>query len=95
MADLQTNVPKFDQPAIVVRRRFQDFAFLREHLAKAFPACIVPPIPDKHRLGKYLCTITIVEPRLIKQSTSKEIDSRPISSRNAEWSEPELLSSPG
>lgn len=37
----------------MVRRRFQDFAFLREHLAKAFPACIVPPIPDKHRLGSF------------------------------------------
>lgn len=33
-----------------MRRRFQDFNFLREHLVKNFPACVVPPIPDKHRL---------------------------------------------
>jgi len=37
---------------LVVRRRFQDFAFIREHLVKSFPACVVPPIPEKHRLGK-------------------------------------------
>ncbi|CAK5264486.1 unnamed protein product [Mycena citricolor] len=32
------------------RRRFQDFVFLRENLARDFPACVVPPLPDKHRL---------------------------------------------
>ncbi|KAK7064064.1 nexin sorting protein [Favolaschia claudopus] len=32
------------------RRRFQDFVFLRENLVKDFPACVVPPLPDKHRL---------------------------------------------
>lgn len=36
-----------------MRRRFQDFAFLHDHLLKSFPACIIPPIPDKHRLGEY------------------------------------------
>ncbi|KAK4683671.1 sorting nexin-4, partial [Tremellales sp. Uapishka_1] len=46
----RTNVPTFKQPLIVVRRRFQDFVFLRDHLVKNFPACVVPPIPDKHRL---------------------------------------------
>ena len=34
-----------------MRRRFQDFVFLQDHLVKNFPACVVPPIPDKHRLG--------------------------------------------
>lgn len=33
-----------------MRRRFQDFNFLRDYLVKSFPASIVPPIPDKHRL---------------------------------------------
>ncbi|ORY24374.1 hypothetical protein BCR39DRAFT_472405 [Naematelia encephala] len=45
----QTNLPNFP-PNLVVRRRFQDFVFLREHLVKNFPASVVPPIPDKHRL---------------------------------------------
>lgn len=35
---------------MTTRRRFQDFVFLRDHLAKDFPACVVPPLPDKHRL---------------------------------------------
>ncbi|WWC68626.1 sorting nexin-4 [Kwoniella pini CBS 10737] len=46
----QTNLPTFPRSVAVVRRRFQDFVFLREHLVKSFPACVVPPIPDKHRL---------------------------------------------
>ncbi|WVR03804.1 sorting nexin-4 [Kwoniella sp. DSM 27419] len=46
----QTNLSTFQRPLSVVRRRFQDFVFLREHLVKSFPACVVPPIPDKHRL---------------------------------------------
>jgi len=33
------------------RRRFQDFVFLRNHLKVGFPACVIPPLPDKHRLG--------------------------------------------
>ncbi|OWZ32774.1 sorting nexin-4 [Cryptococcus neoformans] len=46
----ETSLPTFRKPLTVVRRRFQDFVFLREHLVKNFPACVVPPIPDKHRL---------------------------------------------
>ncbi|CCM04444.1 uncharacterized protein FIBRA_06624 [Fibroporia radiculosa] len=47
---LQTNLPMFSTPNPSSRRRFQDFVFLRDHLAKDFPACVVPPLPDKHRL---------------------------------------------
>ncbi|PIL31809.1 hypothetical protein GSI_06513 [Ganoderma sinense ZZ0214-1] len=46
----QTNLPIFSTPNPSARRRFQDFVFLRTHLAKDFPACVVPPLPDKHRL---------------------------------------------
>ncbi|WWC60311.1 sorting nexin-4 [Kwoniella dejecticola CBS 10117] len=46
----QTNLPTFPHTVIVTRRRFQDFVFLRDHLVRSFPACVVPPIPDKHRL---------------------------------------------
>ncbi|KAI0801104.1 hypothetical protein C8Q74DRAFT_467319 [Fomes fomentarius] len=46
----KTNLPIFSTPNPSSRRRFQDFVFLRMHLAKDFPACVVPPLPDKHRL---------------------------------------------
>ncbi|WWC87895.1 sorting nexin-4 [Kwoniella dendrophila CBS 6074] len=46
----QTNLTTFPKSMAIVRRRFQDFVFLRDHLVKNFPACVVPPIPDKHRL---------------------------------------------
>ncbi|KAJ3765916.1 nexin sorting protein [Lentinula raphanica] len=45
-----TNLPMFSTPNPSARRRFQDFVFLREHLVKDFPACVVPPLPGKHRL---------------------------------------------
>ncbi|CEP07822.1 hypothetical protein [Parasitella parasitica] len=35
-----------------VRRRFQDFVWLHNVLYTHFPACFVPPLPDKHRLGE-------------------------------------------
>ncbi|EIW66564.1 hypothetical protein TREMEDRAFT_34892 [Tremella mesenterica DSM 1558] len=46
----KTNLPTFRTSESVTRRRFQDFVFLHDHLAKNFPASVVPPIPDKHRL---------------------------------------------
>lgn len=33
-----------------VRRRFQDFVNLQQMLSTTHPACIVPPLPDKHRM---------------------------------------------
>ena len=44
----ETNLPHFSRSQMSTRKRFQDFAFLRETLARDFPACIVPPLPDKH-----------------------------------------------
>ncbi|EIN13987.1 lipid binding protein [Punctularia strigosozonata HHB-11173 SS5] len=46
----QTNLPIFSTPNPSSRRRYKDFVFLREHLVKDFPACVVPPLPDKHRM---------------------------------------------
>ncbi|KDQ19741.1 hypothetical protein BOTBODRAFT_27166 [Botryobasidium botryosum FD-172 SS1] len=46
----QTNLRVFASPTPSARRRYKDFVFLRENLAKDFPACVVPPLPDKHRL---------------------------------------------
>ncbi|KAH6916965.1 lipid binding protein [Coprinopsis sp. MPI-PUGE-AT-0042] len=49
----KTNLPIFSTPNPNSRRRFQDFVFLRENLARDFPACVVPSLPDKHRLGAF------------------------------------------
>ncbi|KDN52362.1 hypothetical protein K437DRAFT_277632 [Tilletiaria anomala UBC 951] len=46
----ETNLPHFDRTRLTNRRRYKDFAFLRDALTKDFPACVVPPLPDKHRL---------------------------------------------
>jgi sorting nexin-4 len=48
---VQTNLSIFSSPNPSSRRRFQDFVFLRNNLSKDFPACVVPPLPDKHRMG--------------------------------------------
>ncbi|KIM70204.1 hypothetical protein SCLCIDRAFT_512776 [Scleroderma citrinum Foug A] len=46
----RTNLPIFSAQSTSARRRFQDFVFLRDHLVRDFPACVVPALPDKHRL---------------------------------------------
>ncbi|BEI93139.1 uncharacterized protein CcaverHIS019_0507670 [Cutaneotrichosporon cavernicola] len=48
--ETRTNLKTFKESPTAVRRRFQDFVFLHDHLLKSFPACVIPPIPDKHRL---------------------------------------------
>ncbi|KAH8766877.1 sorting nexin-4 [Diaporthe sp. PMI_573] len=42
--------PSFQKPTSQVRRRFTDFGFLYKTLSKDYPACAVPPIPDKQRM---------------------------------------------
>lgn len=49
----ETTLPHFSRSIMVTRKRFQDFVFLHQALLKDFPACIVPPLPDKHRIGTY------------------------------------------
>lgn len=56
---LQTNLPIFSTPNPSSRRRFQDFVFLKDHLSDDFPACVVPPLPEKHRLGSPLIHISV------------------------------------
>jgi len=50
LVSAKTNLSIFSTQNPSSRRRFQDFFFLREHLVKNFPACVVPALPDKHRL---------------------------------------------
>lgn len=47
----ETTLPHFSRSYMVTRKRFQDFVFLRNALVKDFPACTIPPLPDKHRIG--------------------------------------------
>ncbi len=46
----ETNLPHFSRTYMSTRRRFNDFTFLREGLKRDFPACVVAPLPEKHRL---------------------------------------------
>ncbi|EAU92777.1 lipid binding protein [Coprinopsis cinerea okayama7 len=50
LVSAKTNLPIFSTPNPSSRRRFQDFVFLKENLSRDFPACVVPALPDKHRL---------------------------------------------
>ncbi|KAI1137111.1 hypothetical protein F5Y05DRAFT_78736 [Hypoxylon sp. FL0543] len=42
--------PSFQKPTFTSRRRFTDFVFLYKTLSKDYPACAVPPLPDKQRM---------------------------------------------
>ncbi|KAI9828738.1 MAG: intercellular trafficking and secretion [Thelocarpon impressellum] len=45
-----TDFPSFQRPTAKVRRRFTDFVFLYKTLSREYPACAVPPLPDKHKM---------------------------------------------
>ncbi|CAK7269116.1 intercellular trafficking and secretion [Sporothrix epigloea] len=45
-----TTFSTFQKQTVSVRRRFTDFLYLYNSLSKDFPACAVPPIPDKQRM---------------------------------------------
>ncbi|WFD29953.1 intercellular trafficking and secretion [Malassezia sp. CBS 17886] len=47
----ETTLPHFARTYMSTRKRFQDFAFLHDALVKDFPACVVPPLPEKHRIS--------------------------------------------
>ncbi|KAJ9292994.1 hypothetical protein DTO271G3_8292 [Paecilomyces variotii] len=45
-----TDFKSFQKPDFAVRRRFTDFYFLYKTLFREYPACAVPPLPDKHKM---------------------------------------------
>ncbi|CAL5874547.1 uncharacterized protein PFLUO_LOCUS8843 [Penicillium psychrofluorescens] len=45
-----TDFKSFQKPEVQVRRRFTDFYFLYKTLYREYPACAVPPLPDKHKM---------------------------------------------
>ncbi|KAJ3059315.1 intercellular trafficking and secretion, partial [Quaeritorhiza haematococci] len=40
----------YTSSSLSVRRRFQDFVWLHRTTSEEFPACILPPLPGKHRM---------------------------------------------
>lgn len=60
----QTDLASFSTKKFSSRRRFQDFVFLRHHLKLEFPACVVPPLPGKHRLGPVPLPPSVLLPTL-------------------------------
>ncbi|KAF2159308.1 hypothetical protein M409DRAFT_71091 [Zasmidium cellare ATCC 36951] len=47
----ETDFKSFQNSHSSVRRRFTDFVFLYRTLAKEYPQCAVPPLPDKHNMS--------------------------------------------
>ncbi|KAL4973698.1 sorting nexin-4 [Aspergillus desertorum] len=45
-----TDFKSFQKSDFTVRRRFTDFVFLYKTLYREYPACAVPPLPDKHKM---------------------------------------------
>lgn len=50
LIETESNNPVFQNTKFIVRRRFSDFYFLYQVLLSDFPACAIPPLPDKQRL---------------------------------------------
>ncbi|XP_070562895.1 sorting nexin-30-like isoform X2 [Ptychodera flava] len=43
----------FDNPEYLVRRRYQDFLWLRNKLEETQPTHLIPPLPEKHSLRRF------------------------------------------
>ncbi|KWU41898.1 hypothetical protein RHOSPDRAFT_30300 [Rhodotorula sp. JG-1b] len=50
LVSAHTDLPTYASHRPQIRRRFHDFVFLRRALSHDFTACVVPPLPDKHRM---------------------------------------------
>ena len=50
----ETTLPHVSRSHMVTRKRFQVSVFLHHPLVTDYPAGIVPPLPDKHRIGTYV-----------------------------------------
>ncbi|XP_001604661.1 sorting nexin-7 [Nasonia vitripennis] len=42
--------PEYEEGEYIVRRRYNDFIWLRQKLVESYPAHIIPPMPGKHSL---------------------------------------------
>ncbi|RDW94207.1 sorting nexin-4 [Aspergillus mulundensis] len=50
LVSTHTDFKSFQRSDFTVRRRFTDFVFLYKTLYREYPACAVPPLPDKHKM---------------------------------------------
>ncbi|EGD91294.1 sorting nexin-4 [Trichophyton rubrum D6] len=50
LVSTHTNFKSFQKTDFSVRRRFTDFYFLYNTLFREYPACAIPPLPDKHKM---------------------------------------------
>ncbi|KDE03810.1 hypothetical protein MVLG_05750 [Microbotryum lychnidis-dioicae p1A1 Lamole] len=50
LVSAKTELPSFTSKSPSARRRYTDFVFMRDLLTKDYPAAIVPPLPEKHRM---------------------------------------------
>ncbi|KAL2315591.1 Sorting nexin-41 [Schizosaccharomyces pombe] len=41
-----------------IHHRYSEFASLRVQLSRLYPTCLVPPLPDKHKIMDYLINVT-------------------------------------
>ncbi|XP_015592028.1 sorting nexin-30 isoform X2 [Cephus cinctus] len=46
----RTSRPEFEEGEYIVRRRYNDFIWLRQKLVDSYPTHIIPPMPGKHTL---------------------------------------------
>ncbi|KAG1055222.1 hypothetical protein G6F43_002805 [Rhizopus delemar] len=49
----KTNSPAFRSSEFIVARRYRDFLWLYNQLTLGNPGVIVPPVPEKHALGRF------------------------------------------
>ncbi|KAJ9051987.1 intercellular trafficking and secretion [Entomophthora muscae] len=67
----KTSLPSFTAPEVSVRRRFQDFVWLFNGLTQEYPASVIPPLPEKHRM-EYLTGDRFSEDFIEKRRVSLE-----------------------
>ncbi|RUP35202.1 hypothetical protein BC936DRAFT_138511 [Jimgerdemannia flammicorona] len=49
----KTNSPAYKSPEFTVTRRYRDFLWLYNQLTNGNPGVVVPPVPEKHALGRF------------------------------------------
>lgn len=50
---VQTTSPEYRNAECIVYRRFRDFLWLYNQLVDKYPGAIIPPVPEKHAIGRF------------------------------------------
>lgn len=72
LVSTRTTLENYAHSDFEVRRRFQDFVWLKGALKVDFPACIVPPVPEKHGVVGYIVSDRFSPDFLEKRRSSLE-----------------------